>query len=98
MFAKISHIDVNFSLALSHIFVHFFQKAIVALCKTRVIFSYLQLIRLKFSFDMKDKLLEVVLENQLVNHRLMNFDRWKFILSAFNDDSGELCKMFWKLL
>ena len=95
VFAKIAHIDVNFGLILSHIIFHFFHEEIVALCKTRVVFSDLQLILLEFSLHVENKVLEglLVVKDQLVNHRLMNLDGRKFVLCAFDDDSGKLGEM-----
>ena len=52
MLAEVSHVDVDFSLALTHIGIYLTYKQIVAMSKSWVVFSYLLLILLELSLHM----------------------------------------------
>ena len=97
VFAEISHIDVDFGLALPHIFVHFLHEEVIALRKSGVVLPDLQFTLLELSLDVENELLEVVFENELVDHRLMNLHGRELVLGALNDNSSELCEVLGNL-
>ena len=67
MLAKVSHVDINLSLALTHIRIYLTYKKIVALCKSWIVFSYLVFILLELPLHMYYELLEMILQDQLVD-------------------------------